>query len=103
MSLWDKTVGSMYHLAERSPPFKRVFTSAQNFINDVSYYANEPAVIQPLTFDSQIFNRSNNRATGQRRSGPRIDVRKACKSSGCNPISGSLSLYQVSSSVENSL
>ena len=39
ISLWDKTVGSMYHLAERSAPFKRVFTTAQNFFNDVSYYA----------------------------------------------------------------
>ena len=47
ISLWDKTVGSMYHLAERSAPFKRVFTTAQNFINDVSYYANEPANLAP--------------------------------------------------------
>ncbi|CDS55254.1 conserved phage mega protein [Polaromonas sp. CG9_12] len=43
MSLWDRTVGSQYHLAERFPTFKRVFTAAQNFINDVSYYANEAA------------------------------------------------------------
>ncbi len=47
ITLWDKTVGSMYHLAERSPPFKRVFTAAQNFINDVSFYANDAANLAP--------------------------------------------------------
>ena len=47
LSLWDRTVGSQYHLAERSPTFKRVFTAAQNFINDVSYYANEAANMAP--------------------------------------------------------
>ena len=47
LSLWDKTVGSMYHLAERSPPFKRVFDAAQSFINDVSYYATESANLAP--------------------------------------------------------
>jgi hypothetical protein len=47
LSLWDKTVGSMYHLAERSPPFKRVFNAAQSFINDVSYYAAEAADFAP--------------------------------------------------------
>jgi hypothetical protein len=47
LTLWDKTVGSMYHLAERSAPFKRVFTTAQNFINDVSFYANEAANAAP--------------------------------------------------------
>lgn len=47
LSLWDKTVGSMYHLAERSPPFKRVFDAAQSFIQDVSYYATEAADMAP--------------------------------------------------------
>ena len=47
LSLWDKTVGSMYHLAERSPVFKQVFTTAQNFINDVSFYAAESADLAP--------------------------------------------------------
>lgn len=47
MSLWDKTVGSMYHLAQRSAPFKRVFTAAQDFINDVSFYANDAANLAP--------------------------------------------------------
>ncbi|MEI6601190.1 MAG: PLxRFG domain-containing protein, partial [Comamonadaceae bacterium] len=43
LSWWDKTVGSPYHLAQRYPAFKPVFTSAQNFINDVSFYATEAA------------------------------------------------------------
>jgi N12 class adenine-specific DNA methylase len=47
MSFWDKTVGSMYNLAERNPPFKRVFTAAQNFINDVSFYGTEAADLAP--------------------------------------------------------
>lgn len=47
MSLWDKTVGSMYHLAERNPPFKRVFNAAQAFIQDVSFYATESADLAP--------------------------------------------------------
>ena len=47
LSLWDKTVGSMYHMAERNPPFKRVFTAAQNFISDVSFYATESADLAP--------------------------------------------------------
>jgi hypothetical protein len=37
----------MYHLASKSPAFKRVFDTAQDFINDVSYYANEAADLAP--------------------------------------------------------
>lgn len=44
---WSKTVGTMYHLAERHPPFKRVYTATQNFINDVSSYATEAADLAP--------------------------------------------------------
>ena len=47
LSLWHRTVGSMFNLAERSAPFKRVFNAAQNFINDVSYYAAESADMAP--------------------------------------------------------
>jgi N12 class adenine-specific DNA methylase len=47
LSFWDKSVGSMYHLAERHPPFKRVFNAAQNFINDVSFFATEAAELAP--------------------------------------------------------
>ena len=43
VSLWDKTVGTMRHLAERSPAFKPVFESAQRSIDDVSMMANDAA------------------------------------------------------------
>lgn len=44
---WHKSVGSMFHLAEKSPAFKRVYDSIQNFLNDVSYYAAEAADLAP--------------------------------------------------------
>ena len=44
---WHKTVGTMYHLAEKSPPFKRAYDGIQNFLNDVSYYAAEAADLAP--------------------------------------------------------
>lgn len=44
---WDKTVGTPYHLAQKSPEFKRVFDSIQNFIGDVSRYANRAADLAP--------------------------------------------------------
>jgi hypothetical protein len=47
VSLWDKTVGTMRHLAERNPAFKPVFESAQRFIDDVSTLANEAAAVAP--------------------------------------------------------
>lgn len=47
ISWWDKTVGSMYHMAERYPAFKPVYEAAQNFINDVSYYGTEAANMAP--------------------------------------------------------
>ena len=47
LSFWDKSVGSMYHIAQRYPAFRRVFNAAQNFINDVSYYATEAAEQAP--------------------------------------------------------
>lgn len=43
VSLWDKTVGTMRHLAERAPAFKPVFESAQRQIDDVSMLANDAA------------------------------------------------------------
>lgn len=44
---WHKTVGTQYHLAQKSPAFKRVFDSVQTFLNDVSYYATEAADLAP--------------------------------------------------------
>lgn len=44
---WHKTVGTQYHLAQKSKPFKRVFDSVQTFLNDVSYYATEAADLAP--------------------------------------------------------
>jgi hypothetical protein len=44
---WHKSVGSMYHLAQKSAPFKRVYDSIQNFLNDVSFYAAEAADLAP--------------------------------------------------------
>jgi ADP-Ribosyltransferase in polyvalent proteins/Phage MuF-C-terminal domain len=47
LNWWHKTVGSQYNLAERNPAFKKVFDAAQDFINDVSYYATEAANMAP--------------------------------------------------------
>ena len=47
LSAWHKTVGTMYNLAERSSSFKPVFNAAQNFIDDVSFYASEAAELAP--------------------------------------------------------
>ncbi len=44
---WHKTVGTMYHLAQKSPPFRRVYDSVQSFLGDVSYYAAEAADLAP--------------------------------------------------------
>ncbi|WP_310637529.1 PLxRFG domain-containing protein [Delftia acidovorans] len=43
ISLWDKTIGTMRHLAERVPAFKPVYDSAQQNIDDVSMLANDAA------------------------------------------------------------
>jgi hypothetical protein len=43
VSMWDKTVGTMRHLAERAPAFKPVYESAQQNIDDVSMLANDAA------------------------------------------------------------
>ncbi len=47
VSIWDKTVGTMRHLAERAPAFKPVFESAQRFIDDVSMLGNDAADAAP--------------------------------------------------------
>lgn len=47
LSWWHKTVGTMYNLAERSSVFKRVYESAQGFVDDVSYYATDAAELAP--------------------------------------------------------
>lgn len=43
VSMLDKTVGTMRHLAERNPFFKPVYESAQQNIDDVSMLANDAA------------------------------------------------------------
>ncbi|WP_212645737.1 PLxRFG domain-containing protein [Delftia sp. PE138] len=43
ISVWDKTVGTMRHLAERVPEFKPVYETAQQNIDDVSMLANDAA------------------------------------------------------------
>ena len=40
VSLWDKTIGTMRHLAERAPAFKPVYEAAQRSVEDVSWLAN---------------------------------------------------------------
>ncbi|MBP6999846.1 MAG: PLxRFG domain-containing protein [Tepidiphilus sp.] len=47
LSWWYKTIGTMYHLAERSPAFRPVFQAAQGFIDDVSRYAADAAERAP--------------------------------------------------------
>ena len=47
VSVWDKTVGTMRNLAERSPEFKPVFESAQQFIDDVAMLASDAADAGP--------------------------------------------------------
>jgi len=47
LNWWQKSIGTQYDLAQRSKPFKKVFDSVQNFINDTSYYATEAADLAP--------------------------------------------------------
>ncbi|MDN5506622.1 MAG: PLxRFG domain-containing protein, partial [Comamonas sp.] len=47
VSLWDKSVGTMRHLAERASAFKPVYESAQQNIDDVSMLANDAADMAP--------------------------------------------------------
>ncbi|WP_145914904.1 PLxRFG domain-containing protein [Comamonas thiooxydans] len=47
VSLWDKSVGTMRHLAERAPSFKPVYETAQQNIDDVSMLANDAADMAP--------------------------------------------------------
>jgi len=47
LSYWHKSVGTMYNLAQRNAPFKKVFDSVQSFLNDVSFYAAESADLAP--------------------------------------------------------
>lgn len=47
LSWWDRTVGTMYNVAQKNPEFKRVFDAVQTFINDVSAYATRAADMAP--------------------------------------------------------
>lgn len=47
LSWWNKTVGTMYNLAQRESDFKPVFDKAQEFLNDVAYYAAEASNLAP--------------------------------------------------------
>jgi hypothetical protein len=44
---WHETVGTMHHLAKMQPAFRPVYDGAQQFINDISYYATEAADLAP--------------------------------------------------------
>ena len=44
---WQKTVGTPYALAKKSPAFKRVFDAVQRFLGDVSTFASEAADLAP--------------------------------------------------------
>jgi hypothetical protein len=46
-NLWDKTVGTQYHKAQKNPHFRKVFEGAQKFLNDASRMANEAADLAP--------------------------------------------------------
>lgn len=46
-SWWNRTVGTQYHLAEKSPEFKRTFDAVQNFLSDTSTFANKAADLAP--------------------------------------------------------
>lgn len=52
LSLWHKTIGTMYNLAERSPQFKPVFEAAQGFIDDVAHFATDAAELAPTLLPS---------------------------------------------------
>ena len=47
MTWWDKSVGTMYHVAQRHPEFKRAYDAIQGFIGDISTYANRSADLAP--------------------------------------------------------
>lgn len=47
LNWWHKSVGTQYNLAQRSAPYKRVFDRVQDFLNDVSYHANQAAELAP--------------------------------------------------------
>jgi len=44
---WFKSIGTQFNLAQREPLYRRVFEGAQNFLNDVSHYANEAGNLAP--------------------------------------------------------
>lgn len=50
VSWWSRTVGTMYHLAERVPQFKAVFDAGQDFLSDVSRIAVEAEGLAPGLF-----------------------------------------------------
>lgn len=47
LTWWDKSVGTMYHVAQRHPEFKRAYDAIQGFIGDISTYANRSADMAP--------------------------------------------------------
>jgi len=50
VSFWSRTVGTMYHLAEKVPQFKAVFDAGQEFLSDVSRIAVEAEGLAPGLF-----------------------------------------------------
>lgn len=47
LNLWNKTVGTPYHLAQKYPEFKRVYDAIQRFIGDVSKFGTRAADMAP--------------------------------------------------------
>jgi transposase-like protein len=47
MTVWQKTVGTMFHAAEKHPEFKRTYDAVQHFLSDVSLYAARSADLAP--------------------------------------------------------
>lgn len=45
---WDKTVGTDYAKAQKNPEYAAVFYGAQEYVDDVSRFATEPADLAPL-------------------------------------------------------
>ena len=52
ISTWDKTVGTPYHLAQKNEAFKKVYDGVQNYLSDVSTFANRASDAAPTLLPS---------------------------------------------------
>lgn len=46
-NLWDTTIGTDFHKAQKSPEYATVFYGAQEYVNDISRFANEASELAP--------------------------------------------------------